>query len=125
MTRRTRTAAPYWQLPGGVMAYECAADMCTNIATIVVRGPKGCEWALCAADWHSLQRQTLGLMEIVRRHERPSCSQSDCQDDAAAVIDEPEAGSVPVCERHWTTFSWVSPSTPAVGSELATCWRRR
>jgi hypothetical protein len=122
--RRTRTVSPFWQLPGGAMAYECAADLCTDIATIVVRGPKGCEWALCPEHWRHLQRQTLGLMEIIRTLDRPTCSRRHCQDEAAAVIDEPDAAPVPVCQRHWTTVTWVTPSPADARPDLKASWRQ-
>jgi hypothetical protein len=83
MTRRTRTADPRRPRPAGVMANEYAADMCTGIAT-----PKGCEGALRAEDWRSLQRQALDLMQVVRTLDRPACPRDDCQDEADAVIDK-------------------------------------
>jgi hypothetical protein len=107
------------------MAYECAADMCTDIATIVVRGPKGCEWALCAADWRTLQRQTLGLMEVVRALDRPTCARTGCQDEAAAVIDEPDGQPFPLCQRHWATLSWLTPSPVDATSDREASRRQR
>jgi hypothetical protein len=107
------------------MAYECATDMCTDIATIVVHGPKGCEWALCSEDWRTLQRQTLGLMEIVRALDRPTCARTGCQDEAAAVIDEPDGRPFPVCQRHWTTLSWLTPSPVDATSDLEASRRQR
>jgi hypothetical protein len=123
MKRTSRTAIPRWQLPGGVMAHECAAESCTEIGTVVVRGPKGCEWALCPAHWRHLQRWTLGLMETVRTLDRPTCSRSDCHDEAAAVIEDHGEPPLPVCQRHWADLTWVAPtdtgtrSTAGAGEE--------
>jgi hypothetical protein len=107
------------------MAYECAADMCTDIATIVVRGPKGFEWALCPDHWRTAQRQTLGLMAVVRALDRPTCARRDCQDEAAAVIDEPDGQPFPVCQRHWATLSWLAPSPVDANSDREGSRRRR
>lgn len=82
MTRRTRRVGQPPRLPRGFVAHECATEGCTDIATIVVRGPKGCEWALCPQDWRELRRQTLGLLETVRMLDHPPWSQDNVAGDA-------------------------------------------
>ena len=113
MTTRTPIGL-HWQLPGGAVAYECVGEHCQEIATIVIRGPKGYEWTLCPDDWQLLNRRTLGLVESVRVLDRPGCFRPDCADEAVAVMEDLQRTPLPVCPQHWDDLSWVT--TLDVGS---------
>lgn len=108
----------HWQLPGGAIAYECVGERCQELATIVVRGPKGYEWSLCPDDWQQLNRRALGLMDVVRVLDRPACFRPDCQDEAVAVMEDLDRAPLPVCQQHWDDLSWVTPQDPDSGETL-------
>lgn len=125
MTTR-HTTGLHWQLPGGAVAYECVAEHCQEIATIVLRGPKGYEWSLCTDDWQLLNRRALGLMEIVRMLERPTCFRRDCHDEAVVVMEDLDQTPLPVCQQHWDDLSWVTPrdidNMPLLGGVRGPGW---
>jgi hypothetical protein len=106
------TIRPKTTPSGGDISYACATEGCQALAAIVIRGPKGYEWSLCRTDWLQLNRHALGLMEIVRQLERPSCFRGDCRVEAVVVVEHLDRTPLPVYQQHWDDLSWVRPEDP-------------
>ena len=73
MATYQRPGSRYWQLPDGVIAYQCVNRNCMEIATIVVQRVKEIDTPLCHNDWHALQRQTHGQKTEIVRTLEPRC----------------------------------------------------